>query len=73
MKTWGAIFVVIGSLAVYYTIWAAPLIAVGFLMFLQGSEQNIVDRVVRCLQEDKTPEDLEAEEDQKLHEESGGY
>ena len=73
MKTWGAIFVVIGSLAVYYTICAAPLIAVGFLMFLQGSEHNIVDRVVRCLQEDKTPEDLEAEEDQKLHEESGGY
>lgn len=49
MKTWGAIFVVIGSLAVYHTICAALLIAVGFLMFLQGSEQNIVDRVVRCL------------------------
>lgn len=74
-KYFGAILATICSIGVSLSIHplAFPLAIIGILIFIDGSEEQVVKKTVQCIQKNKTFEEIRDEEKQQFEAEVTRY
>lgn len=67
MKFFGAILAIVGAVPAFLYPGGLMVVIIGILLFIEGSERSMTNNIVRCIQQNKLPDELHKEDMQSAN------